>query len=189
MTANISRKIDTLLSSGLFTLPIPGAEPDRAFYPRAAQHSAGARVRTPERPSGRCASEAGRSQLHVYTNAEIAAAIPRLAHSMIPPTNARLQLTNAPETPLWLYILAESKIVHDGRKLGPTGSRIVAEVFGGLLAGDADPTIGGGGRPLGAPTVRKTYSLMQACCAAVSSLGSAPNKPDISRLLRCGWQS
>jgi hypothetical protein len=38
--------------------------------------------------------------------------------------------------PLWLYMLAESQIVHNGAKLGPVGSRIVAEVIGGLL--DAD---------------------------------------------------
>jgi hypothetical protein len=40
------------------------------------------------------------------------------------------------EAPLWLYILAESQIVHNGGKLGPVGSRIVAEVIGGLLAAD-----------------------------------------------------
>jgi hypothetical protein len=39
-------------------------------------------------------------------------------------------------TPLWLYILAESQIVHTGKKLGPVGSRIVAEVIGGFLAAD-----------------------------------------------------
>jgi hypothetical protein len=38
--------------------------------------------------------------------------------------------------PLWLYILAESQIVHNGAKLGPVGSRIVAEVIGGLLLAD-----------------------------------------------------
>jgi hypothetical protein len=40
------------------------------------------------------------------------------------------------EAPLWLYTLAESRIVHNGAKLGPVGSRIVAEVIGGLLASD-----------------------------------------------------
>jgi hypothetical protein len=41
------------------------------------------------------------------------------------------------ETPLWLYILAESRMVNNGAKLGPVGSRIVAEVIGGLLAADS----------------------------------------------------
>jgi hypothetical protein len=39
---------------------------------------------------------------------------------------------------LWLYILAESQIVHNGTKVGPVGSRIIAEVIGGLLAADKD---------------------------------------------------
>ena len=42
------------------------------------------------------------------------------------------------EAPLWLYILAESNIVHNGARLGPVGSRIVAEVIGGLIAADKD---------------------------------------------------
>ena len=41
------------------------------------------------------------------------------------------------QAPLWLYILAESRIVNNGAKLGPVGSRIVAEVIGGLLAADS----------------------------------------------------
>lgn len=42
------------------------------------------------------------------------------------------------ETPLWLYILREAEVVHDGQTLGPVGGRIVAEVFLGLL--DLDDT-------------------------------------------------
>jgi hypothetical protein len=39
-------------------------------------------------------------------------------------------------TPLWYYILYEAKEKHQGKRLGPVGSRIVAEVFIGLLQGD-----------------------------------------------------
>jgi Animal haem peroxidase len=39
-------------------------------------------------------------------------------------------------TPLWYYILKEAEILCDGKKLGPVGGRIVAEVFIGLLLGD-----------------------------------------------------
>ena len=45
-----------------------------------------------------------------------------------------LRLTG--ETPLWFYLLRESEVVRDGRGLGPTGGRIVAEVLVGLLKGD-----------------------------------------------------
>jgi hypothetical protein len=40
------------------------------------------------------------------------------------------------ETPLWFYILKEAELRADGRRLGPVGGRIVAEVFIGLLEGD-----------------------------------------------------
>jgi hypothetical protein len=39
-------------------------------------------------------------------------------------------------TPLWFYILREADVREDGRRLGPVGGRIVAEVFIGLLEGD-----------------------------------------------------
>ncbi|GGM97497.1 hypothetical protein GCM10009721_25590 [Terrabacter tumescens] len=41
-------------------------------------------------------------------------------------------------TPLWFYILREAEVVAQGRHLGPVGGRIVAEVFLGLVEGDAD---------------------------------------------------
>jgi hypothetical protein len=45
-------------------------------------------------------------------------------------------ILDGPEAPLWYYILREAEQKHKGRKLGPVGSRIVAEVIIGLLAGD-----------------------------------------------------
>jgi hypothetical protein len=39
-------------------------------------------------------------------------------------------------TPLWYYILREAEVLAGGRKLGPIGGRIVAEVILGLLHGD-----------------------------------------------------
>ncbi len=48
--------------------------------------------------------------------------------------DAQLRLTG--ETPLWFYLLREAEILSDGRRLGPTGGRIVAEVLIGLLKGD-----------------------------------------------------
>jgi hypothetical protein len=121
--ANVSRKIDTLLSSGLFVLPIPGAAPNgpSILAMRNIQ-----RAREYGLPSGQTMAE--RLRIPVLSNADIVARIPRLA------------VLNGPayqgQAPLWLYILAESQIVHQGAKLGPVGSRIVAEVIGGLLAAD-----------------------------------------------------
>lgn len=39
-------------------------------------------------------------------------------------------------TPLWFYILKEAEIMENGLRLGPVGSRIVGEVFIGLLKAD-----------------------------------------------------
>ncbi len=41
------------------------------------------------------------------------------------------------KTPLWYYILKEAKVRHQGLRLGPVGSRLVAEVFVGMLQGDS----------------------------------------------------
>lgn len=129
VAANISRKIDTLLSSGLFGLPIPGAEPEgsailaKRNLQRAAKYGL---------PSGQAV--AARLGIPVISNHDIAAAIPRLG--FLDPLALNYDTSYLEETPLWLYILAESKIVQNGEKLGPVGSRIVAEVMGGLLAGD-----------------------------------------------------
>jgi hypothetical protein len=41
-------------------------------------------------------------------------------------------------TPLWYYILKEALVRHRGERLGPVGSRIVAEVFVGLVHGDSE---------------------------------------------------
>ena len=39
-------------------------------------------------------------------------------------------------TPLWYYILKEAEVMENGLRLGPVGSRIVGEVFIGLLKAD-----------------------------------------------------
>lgn len=41
-------------------------------------------------------------------------------------------------TPLWYYILKEAEVFENGLRMGPVGSRIVGEVFIGLLKADKD---------------------------------------------------
>ena len=41
-------------------------------------------------------------------------------------------------TPLWFYILKEAEVLHQGTRLGPVGTTIVAETFLGLVHGDQD---------------------------------------------------
>ena len=45
-------------------------------------------------------------------------------------------------TPLWYYILKEAHVTQRGARLGPLGSRIVAETFVGLLDGDKTSILG-----------------------------------------------
>lgn len=64
------------------------------------------------------------------------------------PTLGPVQLTSGPEasavtaggfdqtTPLWYYVLKEAEVTGAGQHLGPLGSRIVAEVFYGLMHSD-----------------------------------------------------
>jgi hypothetical protein len=44
----------------------------------------------------------------------------------------------ASDTPLWYYILKESEVRYNGNRLGPVGSRIMAECFFAILAHDPD---------------------------------------------------
>jgi hypothetical protein len=83
------------------------------------------------------------------------------AMGMEPLTDAELDLAakGAPSfvgnAPLWYYVLRESQLRTAGRRLGPVGGRIVAEVLIGLLSGDPlsylrvepnwQPTLGPGG--------------------------------------------
>jgi hypothetical protein len=50
-------------------------------------------------------------------------------------------------TPLWFYILKEAEIRGNGEKLGELGSRIIAEVFVGLLEGDPDSILSQNWKP------------------------------------------
>jgi hypothetical protein len=42
------------------------------------------------------------------------------------------------ETPLWLYVLRESAVRHEGDRLGEVGGRIVGEVLHGVIAADPE---------------------------------------------------
>ena len=113
---NQSRKIDTLISSSLFVLPIPGAE---ATGSNVLAFRNLVRAKFYDMPSGQDVAQA--MGLPVITPAEL---------------NLGPAFDNG--TPLWYYILAESSRTQDGKQLGPVGARIVADVFVKLLQVDPD---------------------------------------------------
>jgi hypothetical protein len=124
--ANVSRKIDTLISRSLFALPIPGAEASgdnvlafrnmvrAGFYNMASGQDVAAAMGLTPIPAG---------------------VINTVDHVTRPPIPATVSAPFATSTPLWYYILAESSL-GGGKVLGPVGARIVADVFIRLLQAD-----------------------------------------------------
>lgn len=113
---NHSRNIDPLLSAGLFNLPIPGAE---ATGSNVLAYRNMVRAKFYNMPSGQ----------------SVAAAY---GLPVISPAELNLGPGFETGTPLWYYILAESDRVANGKKIGPVGSRIIADVFVSLLEVDKD---------------------------------------------------
>jgi hypothetical protein len=110
---NISRKLDTLLSSSLFTLPIPLTE-------AAGSNVLGFRNMLRAKSYG----------LPSYEDVARAMSVPPVD------TGIRNLPGFAMGTPLWYGILSESSQVAGGVTLGPVGGRIVAETFLRILKDD-----------------------------------------------------
>ena len=119
--ARPNKRIDTKVSTPLFQLPletIPSGTPPVSLMQRNLL-----RCLTWSLPSGqRIAREMGIPEL---SNTELAELEP-IRHSFVE------------STPLFYYILKEAELREDGLRLGPVGTRIVAEVFIGLLQLDPD---------------------------------------------------
>ena len=115
-TLNLARKIDTLLSSGLFVLP-PGAINGAGPVVLAQRNMI--RGKSYGLPSGQA----------------VAASL-----GLAPLSNEQIGLTDPAfngEAPLWFYLLAEAALTTDGASLGPVGSRIVLDTFVGMLRADS----------------------------------------------------
>jgi hypothetical protein len=113
LPVNVSRKVDTLISSGLFSLPIPPAE---ATGSNVLAFRNMLRAELYSMPSGQDVARA-------------------MGLPVITPAELNLGTGFETGTPLWYYILAESGRA-GGAKLGPVGARIVAETFVGVLFAD-----------------------------------------------------
>ncbi len=118
-----NKKVDTTISSVMFTLPVPAIAPHTQTAPTVLPQRNLLRQLTWGLPSGQAiAGRMGVDRLSAADLADIA--------SVYRPFGTR--------TPLWYYILAEARATTDGLHLGPVGGRIVAESLIGLLR--ADPT-------------------------------------------------
>ena len=118
-----NKKIDTTISSVMFTLPVPAIAPHTQTSPTVLPQRNLLRQLTWGLPSGQAIARAmGVTPLSTADLSDIGG----------------IYAPFAANTPLWFYILAEAKIVNDGLNLGPVAGRIVTETLIGLLR--ADPT-------------------------------------------------
>ncbi len=116
-----NKKIDTTISSVLFTLPVPAIAPHTQTSPTVLPQRNLLRQLTWGLPSGQAVARAmAVDRLSVPELSEIGSVYAPFAAS----------------TPLWYYILAEAKAMADGLNLGPVGGRIVTETLIGLLRAD-----------------------------------------------------
>jgi hypothetical protein len=116
---NLSRKLDPFIVPALHTLPGEAGREAKLPFRNLRR---GVMMKL---PSGQAV--AGAMQLSALTPAQIASG---------PDGQVAQQLGFDQQTPLWYYILKEAK-ASGGNHLGAVGSRILAEVFVGLLQGDS----------------------------------------------------
>jgi hypothetical protein len=116
-----NKKIDTTISSVMFTLPVPAIAPHTQPSPTVLPQRNLLRQLTWSLPAGQSIATAmGVTPLTALDLADIGSVYAPFATS----------------TPLWYYMLAEAKLMTDGLTLGPVGGRIVAETLIGLLRAD-----------------------------------------------------
>ncbi len=118
-----NKKIDTTISSVLFTLPVPAIAPHTQTSPTVLPQRNLLRQLTWSLPSGQDAARAmGITPLTGTPLADL----------------GQVYTPFATSTPLWYYVLAEAKATTGGLTLGPVGGRIVVETLIGLLRADRD---------------------------------------------------
>jgi hypothetical protein len=72
------------------------------------------------------------------------------------------------DTPLWYYILKEAEVLGTGGRLGPTGSKLIAEVFIGALRSTPDSYLSAGGTWV--PTLRLAWPKVDPQTYEISDL-------------------
>src|ERR1039457_138853 len=113
-----NKKIDTTISSVMFTIPVPAIAPHTQTSPTVLPQRNLLRQLTWGLPAGQAIARAmGADPLTPADLADIGSVHRPFAVS----------------TPLWYYILAEAKAAADGLNLGPVGGRLVTAALIGLL--------------------------------------------------------
>jgi hypothetical protein len=88
--------------------------------------------------------------------------------------NVLLDEKLAGEAPLWYYILKESEVRHNGNRIGPTGSRIIAETIHGALLSDSNSIFNHSGADVRQPPIWKIGSKEYSFTSLQALFRAAP---------------
>ena len=116
-----NKRIDPIISSVLFKLPVPAIAPHTQQAPVVLPQRNLLRQLTWGLPSGQAIAKL------MNVDALSASDLPDITGVYAP---------FGTSTPLWYYVLAEARAMAGGAHLGPVGGRIVAETLIGLLRDD-----------------------------------------------------
>jgi hypothetical protein len=123
---NHARKIDSVLASGLESIP-GGSGIMAVLATRNLRRGLAFGL-----PSGQAAATA--LGITPMTTAEITSGLPAAEVTLLNASGGALLA----KTPLWYYILREATVLGNGDELGPLGGRIVAETFVRMLRRDGN---------------------------------------------------
>ena len=135
---NKARKIDSVLASGLESLPgFSGMMAVLATRNLRRGLALGL-------PSGQ--GMAGHFGIPAMTAVQLTSGLPANEVAVLQ-SNSNLLLT---KTPLWYYVLREAAVLQNGNQLGPVGARIVADTFIRMFKRDANSyiNVAGGFAPM-----------------------------------------
>jgi hypothetical protein len=130
-----SEKIDTRMVNPLRELPDTSIHP---FVNSPAPHE-------PHMLAERTLCRGARTRLPTGQQMRVALGAAPIISEANPSWKVLRSLGFENETPLWYYTLLEAEINEEGNRLGPVGSRIVAEVIEACLRHDPDSFLHRGG--------------------------------------------
>jgi hypothetical protein len=150
--ARLARKIDTHLAGPLNDLRNEGSTADSMWVLRILKRLAVRNLLRGYRlalPTGQAVAGAlGIAPLTVAQLLKTDPAAPSGVFGADSPVNdALIDGGFVTATPLWFYVLREAEVLEDGNRLGPVGSRIVAETIIGQVRSDPDSHLSHGWDP------------------------------------------
>jgi Animal haem peroxidase len=177
--ARFARKIDTHLAPPLATLHNEGNDESSDRIHRILKRLAVRNLLRGYRLSLPTGQAVARSLgIQPLTREQLIAPRPQLGPPFpAPPSPVDEALVDGgflEDTPLWFYILKEAEVLGSGNRLGPVGSRIVAETIIGQLRADPDSFLNQGWDPAQGVTVGPADSPVDSIITFLQFAGRHP---------------